>query len=355
VSGREPRYQHVGDFRLESGEVLRGVTQAYHLDGALNEARDNLVLVIHALTGSADAAGDWWADAIGAGKTIDTERYAVLCTNLLGGCYGTGWSGTAGAGNREQGIGNSGQKKSASDDEEDRAHPVITTWDQARLIQTLVEELGIASVALVTGGSLGGMVAMEWAAQNPALARSVVVFAAPAAHTAHAIAWNHVQRRAIQAAGERGLEIARMVGMMTYRTADEQARRFGRARTAEGEWQVGSYLDHHGRKLRARFSARSYLALMAAMDSHDVGAGRGGVAAALRRIEGRLTGVGIPGDLLYGADDVREWTEAAGAEYREIRSVHGHDAFLLESAQVTEILEDALRAAEPAGAGAFGR
>jgi homoserine O-acetyltransferase len=350
---RERQYQRVGDFALESGAVLRGVTQAYHLDGALNEARDNLVLIVHALTGSADAVGDWWADAIGPGKTIDTDRYAVLCTNLLGSCYGTAWEGTAG--NREQGIGNSGQRHAQSTDRHEPLgdDPPISTRDQARLIQRLIQELGIASVALVTGGSLGGMVALEWAAQNPTLARSVVVLAAPAAHTAHAIAWNHIQRRMIDAAGERGLEIARMVGMMTYRTSGEQAERFGRGRTEEGDWMVGAYLDHHGRKLRERFTVRSYRALTAAMDSHDVGAGRGGVAAALGRIEGRLIGVGIPGDLLYSADDVRAWTRAAGAEYREIRSIHGHDAFLLEPAQVTEILEDALRSAEPAGAGAY--
>ncbi|WP_420126648.1 alpha/beta fold hydrolase [Longimicrobium sp.] len=356
MSARERRYQRVGDFVLESGEVLRGVVQAYHLDGELNEARDNLVLVIHSLTGSADAVGDWWADAVGAGKTIDTDRYAVLCTNLLGSCYGTGWeAGTAG--NREQGIGNSQQRRAgptASREESDDG-PAITTRDQARLIQGLIEELGIASVALVTGGSLGGMVALEWAAQNPALARSIVVLAAPAAHTAYAIAWNHVQRRVIDAAGQHGLEIARMIGMMTYRTADEQAQRFGRARTEDGGWAVGAYLDHHGRKLRERFSVRSYQVLTRAMDSHDVGAGRGGIGLALRGIEGRLIGVGIPGDLLYSADDVRGWTEAAGAEYREIRSIHGHDAFLLEQAQVAEILEDALRSAEPAGAGAYDR
>jgi homoserine O-acetyltransferase len=351
MSTRERRYQRVGDFALESGEVLRGVVQAYHLDGALNESRDNLVLIVHALTGSADAAGDWWADAVGPGKTIDTDRYAVLCTNLLGGCYGTAFEGTAG--NREQGTGNSQQRHAYATDRHEE--PAITTRDQARLIQGLVEELGIASVALVTGGSLGGMVALEWAAQNPALARSVVVLAAPAAHTAHAIAWNHIQRRMIDIGGERGLEIARMVGMMTYRTPDEQAERFGRGRTEAGDWTVGAYLDHHGRKLRERFTVRSYRALTGAMDSHDVGAGRGGIAAALGRVEGRLIGVGIPGDLLYSAEDVRAWTEAAGAGYRQIRSIHGHDAFLLEQAQVAEILEDALRSAEPAGAGAYER
>jgi homoserine O-acetyltransferase len=352
MSVRERRHQRVGDFALESGEVLRGVVQAYHLDGALNEARDNLVLVIHSLTGSADAVGDWWADAIGPGKTIDTDRYAVLCTNLLGSCYGTTWEGKT-EGNREQGIGISQQRQAHPKDRDEA--PAITARDQARLIQLLIEELGIASVALVTGGSLGGMVALEWAAQNPALARSIVVLAAPAAHTAHAIAWNHIQRRMIDAAGARGLEIARMVGMMTYRTADEQAERFGRGRTEDGGWAVGAYLDHHGRKLRDRFTVQAYQTLTRAMDAHDVGAGRGGIGAALRGTEGRLIGVGIPGDLLYSADDVREWTEAAGAEYREIRSIHGHDAFLLEQAQVADILEDALRAAEPAGAGGYER
>lgn len=349
-ANRALRYQRVGDFRLESGDVLRNVVQAYHLDGALNEARDNLVLVFHALTGSADAAGGWWTDAIGPGRTIDTDRYAVLCANLLGGCYGTTFET---AGNREQGIGgnreigNSGQLQG---DSREPPIPPITTRDQGRLIQGLVDELGITSVALATGGSLGGMVALEWAAQNPELARSVAIFAAPAAHSAHAIAWNHVARRAIEIGGAGGLEVARMIGMMTYRTADEQAERFGRARTADGGWAVGGYLDHHGRKLRGRFTVRSYLALLGAMDSHDVGAGRGGVAAALGAIRGLVVGVGIPGDLLYSADEVRAWTESAGAEYREIRSVTGHDAFLLEPEQVCAILEEALRAGELVGA-----
>jgi homoserine O-acetyltransferase len=345
MSARGLRHQRVGDFRLESGDVLRGVVQAYHLDGALNEARDNLVLVFHALTGSADAAGDWWTDAIGPGKAIDTDRYAVLCANLLGGCYGTTFDT---AGNREQGIGNSQQLQG---DSPEPPIPPITTRDQARLIQGLVEELGVASVALATGGSLGGMVALEWAAQNPELARSVAIFAAPAAHSAHAIAWNHVARRAIEAGGAAGLEVARMIGMMTYRTPDEQAARFGRRRDGDGGWVIGGYLDHHGRKLRGRFTVRSYLALLGAMDSHDVGAGRGGVAAALGAIRGQLVGVGIPGDLLYPADEVRAWTEAAGAEYREIRSITGHDAFLLEPEQVAAILEDALRAGELVGVG----
>jgi homoserine O-acetyltransferase len=323
MSRRELHIHSVPRFELENGEVLRDIRQAYHLDGALNEERDNVVLVFHALTGSADAAGGWWSEMTGPGKPIDTDRHAVLCANLLGSCYGTtgAW-------------------------EPERADfPLVTTRDQARLVQLLVDELGVTGVSLAVGGSLGGMVAMEWAVQNPRVADSVVVFAAPAAHTASAIAWNHIQRQAIEAAGERGLEIARMIGMMTYRTPDEQASRFGRRREVDGGWSVASYLEHHGRKLRDRFDPRSYVALTRAMDSHDVGRGRGGVAAALKSIQGRLIGVGIPGDLLYSDGDVRSWVDAAGAEYREIRSIHGHDAFLLEPAQTAAILAEAL---EPA-------
>jgi len=326
VSERALRLHRVPRFELESGDVLRDVVQAYHLDGALNSDGDNLVIVFHSLTGASESIGGWWGTLVGPGKTIDTERYAVLCANLLGSCYGT--TGPA----------------------EVDAFPPVTPRDQARLVQLLVEDLGVRSVALAAGGSLGGMVAMEWAVENPSLARSVAIFAAPAAHTAYAIAWNHIQRAAVEAAGARGLEIARMVGMMTYRTAAEQAARFGRSTEAAGRWTVASYLDHQGRKLRDRFSVDSYVALTKAMDAHDVGRGRGGVAAALGRIEGRLVGVGIPGDLLYAPDDVRAWVHAPGAEYREIVSPVGHDAFLLDHAQVGAILAEALAAAEPAGA-----
>jgi homoserine O-acetyltransferase len=306
--------------------VLRGVVQAYHLDGELNEDADNLVIVFHSLTGASESVGGWWGTLIGPGKAVDTERYAVLCPNLLGSCYGT-------TGPAERGT-----------------FAPITPRDQARLVQRLVHDLGARSVALAAGGSLGAMVAMEWAAENPSLARSIALFAAPAAHTASAIAWNHIQRAAVEAAGPRGLEIARMVGMMTYRTAAEQSERFGRATDAHGRWSVASYLEHQGRKLRDRFSVDSYVALTRAMDAHDVGRGRGGVAAALRPIEGRLIGVGIPGDLLYAPEDVRAWTDAAGAEYRELLSPHGHDAFLLEAEAVGAILAEALASVQPATA-----
>ena len=307
-------------FELESGEVLRHVEQAYFLDGSLNEARDNLVVVFHALTGSADAVGEWWRDVVGSGHAIDTNRYAVLCTNLLGSCYGT--TGPA--------------------DPARRPFPSVTTRDMARLVGQLVESMHVSSVALAIGGSLGGMVAQEFAATYPALVRNVVVLAAPAEHPASAIAWSHIQRRAIAAAGGEGLEIARMIAMMTYRTAGELAERFGREVHESGGFAVERYLSRHGEKLRARFDVHTYLTLLGAMDSHDVGRGRGGVASALRPVKGKIIGVGIPGDLLYDPLDVRRWTEAAGAEYREIASPRGHDGFLLEREQVSALVRDVL-------------
>jgi len=322
MSVRTALAQHVDHFELESGAVLRDVRQTYFLDGELNASRDNLIVIFHALTGSADAAGDWWRGLIGPGRTLDTERYAVLCTNLLGSCYGTTGPWEA----------------------ERLPFPAITPRDQARLIHGLVHELGAESVALAVGGSLGGMVALEWAASFPALTRTTVSLAAPAAHTASAIAWSHIQRRILDAAGAEGLAIARMVAMMTYRTPEEFEQRFGRETAEVDGYQVASYLSHHGRKLTARFDTASYLTLLGAMDAHDVARGRGGMAEALGTAtgRGRLIGVGIAGDRLYSEHDVRTWVEAAGAEYREIRSIYGHDAFLLELEQVASILADAL-------------
>ena len=323
MSGRSLRTHHLPEFVLESGEVLTDVVQAYHLDGALNAERDNLVIVFHALTGSADAVGDWWSTIMGPGRAIDTSRYAILCSNLLGSCYGTTF------------------RRS-----EPGRLPLITPRDQARLIHRLVETLGVRSVALTVGGSLGGMVGLEWAASYPELTRCSVVLAAPAAHTASAIGWNHIQRQAIALGTPQGLAVARMVGMMTYRTAGEFQLRFGRERGPAG-FQVESYLNHQGNKLVKRFDAESYLMLMAAMDAHDVGRDRGGIAEALRAVRGRLVGVGIPGDILYTDEDVRAWTDPAGADYRKIDSIHGHDAFLIEVDQVASILTEALEEATP--------
>jgi homoserine O-acetyltransferase len=308
-----PRFHVTPRFALESGEILRDVRQAYVLEGELNEAKDNLVLVFHSLTGSPETLAGWKGTVIGPGKAIDTNKFAVLCPNLLGSCYGTEF------------------KRLLRKEERRSAHPAITTRDQAHLIENLLSSLGVSSLALVTGGSLGGMVALEFIASFPSRTRAAVVFAAPAAHTAWAIGWNHVQRRALDAGGpEAGLAVARMAGMLTYRTPEEFESRFGRQGGADEPFAVQSYLSRHGAKLVSRFDARSYRTLLGAMDSHDVGRGRGGVAAALAPVATRLTGVGISGDGLYPESVVESWVEEAGAAYSELRSTHGHDGFLLE-------------------------
>lgn len=311
--------QRLPRFVLESGEVLRDVDQAYALAGTVNEARDNVVLVLHSLTGAPETFAGWSPYVVGPGRPIDTDRYAVLCPNLLGSCYGTTYAGDGGE------------------------RPKITTRDQARLIGRLLDELEVPQLALVTGGSLGGMVALEWAATFPHRARSVAAFAAPAAHTAWGIGWNHVQRRIVEALGDDGLGIARMIGMLTYRTHEELAERFGRADAHDDDgFAVRSYLSHHGKKLVARFVRDSYLALLDAMDSHDVGRSRRGVGPALGAFPGRLVGIGIAEDLLYTNLEVRQWTRAAGAEYREISSDHGHDGFLIETGPVGALLRELL-------------
>jgi homoserine O-acetyltransferase len=315
--------QQVPRFALECGTVLKDVRQAYYLDGTLNAKRDNLVIVFHALTGHADAAGGWWHEVIGPGRALDTDRYAVLAPNLLGSCYGT----------------------TGPSDHANGEFPPVTPRDQARLVGLLVDELGVESPALVTGGSLGGMVSLEWALEHPRRARAVVAMAAPAAHTAYAIGWNHIQRQLVAELGERGIELARQVAMMTFRTESELGTRFGRCTAGDGGWQVTSWLDHHGRKLKDRFDAATYETLLGAMDAHDVGRGRCGVASALASLTGRVVAVGIRGDLLYSAEEVYHWSALAGAEYEEISSVHGHDAFLIEHEQVGRILSDAVSTA----------
>lgn len=317
--------QLIPAFTLESGEVLRDVRQAYRLDGRLNAARDNLVLVFHALTGSTEAAEGWWRGVVGPGCALDTDHYAVLVPNLLGSCYGTTGPGSDPGG----------------------PFPEITTRDQARLAGLLVDALCVERVALVTGGSLGGMVALEYLLLHSGRARAGAVLAAPAAHTAYAIGWNQVQREAIRLGGPgAGLALARQVGMLTYRTEEELERRFGRRARDDGRFEVQSYLERQGEKLLARFDAETYLTLLGAMDSHDVGRGRGGVEAALASLHTPLVAAGVPGDVLYGAETVRRWAALAGAAYRTIDSPYGHDAFLLEVEQVGRILGEALSLAD---------
>lgn len=323
----------IGDVDLEGGERLRDVTIAYRHDGASPPAPQ--VVVVHALTGSADAAGDWWEPLIGPGRALDTTRVGVLCSNLLGGRYGsTGPTSNDPRTGRPYGD----------------AFPRLTVRDQARVIWRLLETLGIERVELVAGGSLGGMVALEVALERPTRVRTTMPIAAPAATGAMAIAWDHVQLALVRRLGAEGMALARQLAMITYRSDADLDGRFGRRQEGDGAFAISSYLEHQGRKLLERFDPQTYRVLAEAMDTHDIGRDRRGTGSALRRLAlagTRLVGVGIEGDILYGPAQVRELVQAARSarvrtRYRHIRSTKGHDAFLVEWDQLERILRQAL-------------
>jgi homoserine O-acetyltransferase/O-succinyltransferase len=340
------RLERFRDLTLPSGRPLDVVDQVYRLDGQPAPDGSNVVLLFHSLTGGPEPR-EWWPDLIGPGGVLDPGQWALLTPNLLGSCYGTR--------GRVRGSGEPDDLPPVPlpDELPGAGGPVfqspgleggeVDVRDMVYLTGLLLERLGIPSVRLATGGSLGGMASLEWAATFPDLTREVVVFAAPAAHTAQAIGFSRIQRALLRLGGpEEGLKLARQAAMLTYRSAREMERRFGRERREDGLFQIESYLVRQGEKLQERFHPESYRILTNAMDRHDVGEGRGGFATALKRFEGELTGVGIPGDLLYTPEDVRRWTDPVGAHYREIDSERGHDAFILEQDQVAVILEEVL-------------
>jgi homoserine O-acetyltransferase len=355
-------------FALEGGGTLPAVVMAYETWGTLSAAADNAVLVCHALTGDSHAAGPaghghptpgWWDDLIGPGRALDTDRWFVVCVNVLGGCQGsTGPSSI----------------DPTTDAPFGSRFGAVTIRDIVRAQRAVADHLGVGAWAAVVGGSMGGMMALEWAIMFPERVRALASIASCAQSSALQIAWSAVERRAIAAdpawrggdyydappgdGPHRGLALAREVGQITYRTGPLLEARFGRSEVDPMDdaltlWQrfdVEGYLDHHGAKLARRFDANSYLVLSRAMDLHDVGRGRGGVAAALARVTARCAVLSIDSDLLYPPDQqasLASGLRAGGVAVAEstIVSPHGHDAFLLEPAQVgvalTELLDGA--------------
>jgi len=308
---------------------------AYRHDGVpIGEGRQ--VLVVHALTGSADAAGDWWAPLIGPGQVLDTDKYGVICMNLLGGRYGT--SGPV-------------SRNPVTGRPYGRAFPRVTVRDQARAQWRLLDALGIGKLALAVGGSVGGMVALEVALERPGEISRVVPIAAPARIGQLAVGWDHIQLEIVDRLGMDGLDLARQLAITTYRSEIDFEQRFTGRAEPDGTPSVVSYLRHQGRKLLERFDENTYRTLVLAMDGHDVGRGRSGLVAALQKLAAygtRLTGVGIEGDILYGTNQVQAMVESATAAgmdavYREILSTKGHDAFLVEWDQLKTILTEALK------------
>jgi homoserine O-acetyltransferase/O-succinyltransferase len=342
---------------LESGGHLESVTVAYETWGELNESASNAVLVLHALTGDSHVAGEagpghptagWWDGVVGPGLAIDTDRYFVVCPNVLGGCQGT-----------------TGPSSIAPDGAPYGSRfPVITIRDQVAVEVALADHLGIATWNAVVGGSMGGMRALEWAIGHPSRVERAVVLAVGAAGTADQIALCSLQVRAIRAdpffqggdyyetkGGPReGLSIARGIGQFSYRTWTEFETRFGRdpqddhAVLERGRYAIESYLHHQGDKLAARFDPNSYIVLSEAMNHHDVGRGRGGVTTALKGVRVPVTVAGITSDRLYPRELQEELARLIplAGRMHPVSSPAGHDGFLLELEQVGEIITSAL-------------
>ena len=354
-------------FAFECGATLPGLRIAYETWGSLNAAGDNAVLVVHALTGDAHAAsggssGDprhgWWEGLIGNGKALDPGKRFIVCANLVGGCYGTtGPSEPHPSTGRPYGP----------------DFPVVTTRDMARAQKLLLDHLGVRTLAMILGGSLGAMVTWEFIIEYPGFARAAVPLAGGTSTSPWAIAFDAVARQAILGdpgwEGGRylgrgpvnGLSLARQLAMTTYRTDRLFQDRFGRdredadpARSLDQHnlFQVESYLKHQGEKLVDRFDARTYLALTAAMDLHDVARGRGRLEEAMSAIDAKILCVGIDTDALFPAREMREAADlllemGKDAAYAEIASPFGHDAFLVEYDQLGPLLAGFLERAAP--------
>jgi homoserine O-acetyltransferase len=326
-------FLHTAPFELESGAVLPEVRLAYHTWGTLSPARDNVVWVLHALTGNSDVTA-WWADMIGPGRVIDPERHFVVCANMLGSCYGS-----TGPTHVDP---TTGQPWFAS-------FPLVTNRDIVHAFRLLRDHLGIRKISMLIGGSLGGQQALEWAAQEHERIERIVVIAANARHSPWGIAFNAAQRMALESdptfheprldAGARGMAAARAVAMLSYRTRAQYNARQRQEDDLLHGFSADTYQRHQGRKLVERFSAHAYHALTRTMDAHDVGRRRGGTGAALRRITSETVVIGITSDTLFPLEEQQFIADQIPfAQYRTITCGVGHDSFLIRQRALEHII-----------------
>jgi homoserine O-acetyltransferase len=337
------QFLKLGDLELESGEKLLDTTIAYQTWGKLNSKGDNAILVNHALTGWSDVPG-WWPSMVGPGLPLDTDKYFIICPNVIGGCQGsTGPSSMAPDGKRW------GSR-----------FPTLTIRDMVGAELAVTNALGISHYILAVGPSLGGMRALEWAIQHPDRVNAICTIGSSAVATGDQIGAASIQIRAIktdrhykngdyyeQELGPvEGMGIARRIAHLTYRTETEMDVRFGRELQGDdtGRFAVESYLDHQAQKLAKRFDANTYIALTEAMNSHDVGRDRGGVAEALATITIPVLVVSIDSDRLFPPrlqEEIVELTPTA-QPLVTISSPFGHDGFLIEVETVGEVLRAGL-------------
>ncbi len=358
----ETQYARFESIALDSGATLSSVEIAYETYGELNADGSNAILITHAFTGDAHAAGishdggkpGWWDNMIGPGKGFDTERYFVICSNVLGGCQGTTGPGSVNPA--------TGRPYAMS-------FPVITIRDMVRLQRMLVGRLGISQLLCVAGGSMGGMQALEWAVTHPEMVRSVIPIATTWRHSAQQIAFNEVGRQAIMADPDwnqgdyydskppaRGLSVARMVGHITYMSDESMREKFGR-RLREKEkfgfdfgvdFEVESYLRYRGNQFVSRFDANSYLYITKAEDYFDLTNGSGSLGEAFRLdgitpVDTRFLVISFTSDWLYPSYQSQEIVRVlrrvnGDVAYCDLQSNYGHDAFLVDVAEQTEIV-----------------
>jgi homoserine O-acetyltransferase len=347
---------------LESGEKLGPITVAYETYGQLNDQRSNAILILHALSGDAHAAGfhegdekpGWWDEMIGPGKAFDTNRYFIICSNVLGGCKGTtGPSSVNAETGRKYGL----------------DFPVISILDMVNVQRHLIDHLEIDRLLSVAGGSMGGMQALEWLLSYPDRLKSAIVIATAAKHSPQQIAFHEVGREAIMADPDwkeghyygghspaKGLAVARMVGHITYMSEVSMAEKFGRRTSTNGkprkfsnDFEVEEYLHNRGDHFVKRFDANSYLYITKAIDSFDVSRGKE-LHEVFKGNKAKVLVLGFKSDWLYPASQLKEIVKAckwAGVDttYCEIDSTYGHDAFLLEVEEETHLIKHFLQKA----------
>ncbi len=341
---------------LDSGQTLTDIEVAYETYGELNAAHSNAILVLHAFSGDAHAAGinhegkpGWWDNMIGPGKGFDTNRYFVICANVLGGCRGTTGPSSI---------------NPATGCPFAMSFPVITIADMVRLQKMLIDSLGIRRLLAVSGGSMGGMQALQWAVSYPDQVVAAIPIASTTRHSAQQIAFNEVGRQAIMADPDwndgnyygkqppaRGLAVARMVGHITYMSDDSMREKFGRrlrGREAFGfgfdaDFEVESYLRYRGSQFVNRFDANSYLYITKAMDYFDLTGGNASLAAALEPTKARFLVISFSSDWLYPSYQSQEMVRALRSRnrdvaYVELQSNYGHDSFLVDIAEQSALV-----------------
>ncbi|WP_287372777.1 homoserine O-acetyltransferase [Prosthecochloris sp.] len=324
-------------FSLELGGELPETTIAYRTWGSLNRERNNVVLICHALTGSADA-DTWWDGMFGEAMGFDDTEDFIICSNVLGSCYGT-----TGPLSHNPLTG----RRYGPD------FPAVTIRDMVRLQRLLLDELGIRQVKLVVGASLGGMQVLEWGFMFPEMVRALMPMGVSGRHSAWCIAQSEAQRQAISADRDwidgwyepnappaKGLAAARMMAMCSYRSFDNFQERFGRDKKDETTYQAESYLRYQGEKLVNRFDANTYITLTRAMDTHDVSRGRGEYKRVLESLAMPVEVLSITSDILYPKEEQEELVEhipESRIEY--LHESYGHDAFLIEVDKVSRLVK----------------